>query len=97
MILYGILPALYLVYHKTFCYDRYMNMVQRKFYFPIEMYNRLQQLARVQKQSITETVRELISEGLERKRQQGKGNGAAVLLELARMAEREGWHGPPAG
>jgi hypothetical protein len=71
-----------------------MNMVQRKFYFPIEMYQRLERLARVQKQTITETVRELLREGLERKGQDGTRNGAALLLELAQQAEREGWHGP---
>lgn len=66
-----------------------MNMVQRKFYFPVEMYNRLQLLARTKKQTITETLRTVVARGLELE-QQHSGN-AHVLLEIARHAEQEGW------
>ena len=71
-----------------------MSMIQRKFYLPEDMYTRLQFLAKATKQTITETLRELVQEGLERKQKQRAGQSAKALLELAKKAEREGWTGP---
>ena len=73
-----------------------MNLVQRKFYLPVEMYNRLQLIAKASKQTITQTLREVLAEGFKQSERQkrGKGKGMRMLLDLAKMAEREGWSGP---
>jgi hypothetical protein len=71
-----------------------MTMIQRKFYLPEEMYHRLQVLARATNQTITQALRDVITEGLQRKQKHLQGN-ANVLLDLASRAEQEGWRGPP--
>ena len=49
--------------------------------------------ARATRKTITQTLRELVKEGLQRKRKTKK-NGMQALLELAKMAEKEHWSGP---
>lgn len=68
-----------------------MTYVQRKFYFPEEMYMELTMLARATRQPITQTLRDVVAEGLARRRRERGGEGARALLALARRAEREGW------
>ena len=69
-------------------------MVQRKFYFPEEMYNKLQLRAKVMGTTITDVLRELVEKGLKVKEKGATGRGAQGLLELAEMAERKRWRGP---
>lgn len=66
-------------------------MVQRKFYFPEEMYRELQLLAKSSRKTITQVLRDLVQIGLKKKKQRGT---AYVLLELARMAEKHKLRGP---
>jgi DNA-binding HxlR family transcriptional regulator len=67
-----------------------MTMIQRKFYLPEDMYKQLQLLAKTSKQTITDTLRSLVAEGLAQRKQYQKGS-ASALVELAHMAEQEGW------
>lgn len=69
-------------------------MIQRKFYLPQEMYNRLQLLAMTSKKTITDVLRELIAEGLERQQKRIAGASTRGFLKIAEMAEKEGWTGP---
>lgn len=68
-----------------------MAMVQRKFYFPEEMYRDLQLLAKSSRKTITQVLRELVQMGLKKNKQRGN---AYVLLDLARMAEKYKLSGP---
>ncbi len=67
-----------------------MNLIQRKFYLPADMYHRLQLLAKLKKQTITETLRGVVQRGLELEQQHWQGN-AHVLLSIAGAAKQEGW------
>ncbi len=73
-----------------------MPYVQRKFYFPEDLYGQLALEARVEKQTITQTLRAIVADGLARRRQTAKSKGASALLELVNLAEKEGWgkHAP---
>ncbi|MDP9314312.1 MAG: hypothetical protein M3R24_26100 [Chloroflexota bacterium] len=67
-----------------------MNLIQRKFYLPADMYHRLQHLAKLKKQTIAQTLRTVVQQGLELEQQQVRGN-ADVLINLAGLAQQQGW------
>lgn len=69
-----------------------MTMIQRKFYLPEEMYSNLMLLAKASRKTITQTLRELIEEGIHRRQKERTRRGAEILLALA---EKEGWSGAP--
>lgn len=69
-------------------------MVQRKFYLPEEMYNKLQLRAKVMGTTTTDVLRELVEKGLKGKEKEATGKGVKGLLELAWMAEKNRWKGP---
>lgn len=68
-----------------------MTMVQRKFYFPEEMYSELQRVARTSKKPITQVLRDFVAKGLQKEKSRKKTNVASVLLDLAREAKEKGW------
>jgi hypothetical protein len=65
-------------------------MIRAQFYLPEETYIKLNRLATMRKEPMAQIFREYVEDGLERDRHTLKGN-AHVLLELAEMAEKEGW------
>lgn len=69
-------------------------MVQRKFYLPEQMYNSLQLRAKVMRKTITQVLRDLIDEGLRNSAIADTGRGTKALIGLAKMAEKNKWHGP---
>lgn len=71
-----------------------MQMVQRKFYLPEEMYRQLQFQAKIAKKSITDVLRELVNEGLKNKNKKPAGRGIKGLLGLVALAEKDGLKGP---
>ncbi len=71
-----------------------MAYVQRKFYFPEEMYMELTLAARAARQPITQTLRDVVAQWLARRQKTRGSQGARMLLELAKLAERGGWKGP---
>lgn len=71
-----------------------MNMIQRKFYLPEDMYTQLTVRAKIAGKTITEVLRELLRLGLEKTKNFPRGRGAKTLLELAKFAETKGWKGP---
>lgn len=70
-----------------------MTMIQRRFYLPKKTYRRLQLLAKSTKQNISQALRELVEEGLKCTYRKRRRN-ASALLNLAQIAETEGWNGP---
>lgn len=71
-----------------------MAMIQRKFYFPEELYERLQLQAKIERKRITDVLRELIAKGLEEKKKhvREKKHPLQGLLEIA---EKYRFKGPP--
>lgn len=70
-----------------------MNMVQRKFYLPEDLYSRLSLSAKISGKSITEVLREFMSEGLEKFEKRKKSDSGKMLLELAKMGKKLKWKG----
>lgn len=68
-----------------------MPYVQRKFYFPEELYVALQIQARQEGIRIVDKLRRYTERGIQEDRRRKGKSGAAKLLALARRAEREGW------
>lgn len=66
-------------------------MVQRKFYFPEEMYRELQSVASTDKKPITQVLRDFVTKGLKKEKIRRKKGLASVLLDLAREAKEKGW------
>ena len=66
-------------------------MIQRKFYFPEEMYSDLQRVARTSKKPITQVLRDFVAKGLKKEKSRKKIGLASVLLDLAREAKDKGW------
>ena len=71
-----------------------MTMIQRRFYLPEDMYRELQLMAKSSRSSITDVLRDVLQEGLERKQKERSQIGTSGLLDIARMAQHEGWNGP---
>lgn len=71
-----------------------MTMIQRKFYLPEDLYTQLTTHAKVSGKTITQALRELVDEGLQRKKNARHARGAQALLELARLAKKHAWRGP---
>lgn len=71
-----------------------MNMVQRKFYLPEDLYTQLTVRAKITGKTITEALRELLRLGLQKTKNSKNGRGTKALLELAKFAEANAWKGP---
>ena len=69
-------------------------MIQRKFYLPEDLYQKMQLTAKIEGKTITDVLRELVKTGLKTKGENKSGRGAKKLLELARLAHSEKWTGP---
>ena len=74
--------------------DYHDNMIQRKFYLPEELYQKMQLQAKIDNKTITDVLRDLIRTGLKIREKRKSGRGASKLLELAKLAEKEKWTGP---
>jgi hypothetical protein len=68
-----------------------MAMVQRKFYFPEEMYRGLQRIARTTKKPVTQVLRDFVANGLKKEKTKKRIGLASALLDLAREAKKNGW------
>ena len=68
-------------------------MIRTQIYIPDETHTKLTHLAMIRREPVAQIVREYVEEGLQRDQKTIPGN-AQVLLELADMAEKEGWSGP---
>lgn len=71
-----------------------MAMIQRKFYFPEELYERLQLQAKIERKRITDVLRELVDQGLEEKKEQTKREKKHPLLQLAELGKKYSFKGP---
>lgn len=69
-------------------------MIQRKFYFPEDMYQKMQLQAKIDGKTITDVLRELITIGFKAKGKKQTGRGAKKLYQLSRLAQKEKWTGP---
>jgi len=68
-------------------------MIRTQVYLPDEVHTKLNYLATARKEPMARIVREYVEDGLHRDQTKLKGN-AHFLLELAELAEKEGWSGP---
>lgn len=71
-----------------------MAMIQRKFYFPEELYERLQLQAKIERKRITDVLRESLSESLEKKEKKHAEKNKHPLQGLLEIAEKYRFHGP---
>lgn len=68
-----------------------MPYVQRKFYFPEDLYAALSLQAKKERVRITDLLRTYTERGLRQDSKRQKNNAAAALLALTHRAKREGW------
>lgn len=68
-----------------------MTYVQRKFYFPEDMYAALSLQAKIDRVRITDLLRTYTDRGLRQDQKLKRKNAATGLLALARIAEHERW------
>jgi len=66
-------------------------MIQRKFYFPEEMYRGLQRVARASKKPVTQVLRDFVANGLKKEKSRKKTSLGSALLDIAREAKEKGW------
>ena len=66
-------------------------MIQRKFYFPEEMYRGLQRVARASNKPITQVLRGFVENGLRKEKSRKKTSLASTLLDIAREAREKRW------
>ncbi|OGG02950.1 hypothetical protein A2W14_02115 [Candidatus Gottesmanbacteria bacterium RBG_16_37_8] len=69
-------------------------MIQRKFYLPEELYQKMQLQAKIDGKTITDVLRDLVKIGLKVKERKQTGRGAKKLYELSQLAQKEKWSGP---
>ena len=65
-------------------------MIRTQIYLDEHIHRQLNQLAQLYGKPMAEIVRAFVDDGLQRKQTTLQGN-AHVLVEIAAMAEREGW------
>lgn len=68
-------------------------MIRTQLYIPEKAHAKLNYLAAIRKEPVAQIVRGYVEEGLKRDETAITGN-AEALLELAELAEQEGWSGP---
>jgi len=71
-----------------------MAYVQRKFYFPEDLYIALSLQAKQKKFNITTMLRHYVERGLSEDKRKEKSAGVAVLWDLVKLGERAMWKGP---
>lgn len=67
-----------------------MVYIQRKFYFPEEMYTKLSLVAKTRKTTITNVLREFVERGLQSSKNVKHAKGK-TLLDIGKQAEKEHW------
>ena len=71
-----------------------MPYVQRKFYFPKDLYVALSLKAKAKKINITTMLRHYVERGLKEDRRKEKSAGIAALWNLVKLGEKANWSGP---
>lgn len=68
-------------------------MIRTQVYLPKDLYRHIDQVAKREKKTKAQVVRDTLEEGLKR-RQKTQKNAGEVLLEIAAMAKKYKWRGP---
>lgn len=69
------------------------HMIRTQVYLPKDLYQEIKIVATKEKKASAQVIRDMLEEGVDKKRK-GRKTAGQALLELAEMAKKNNWRGP---